>query len=349
MKFTIITPSFNQLNYLKQCVASVRDQVAVNSQQSIADGCKLTANSSVTLHHHIQDAQSSDGTAEWLHSFCHERTQECTKKEGCGVELSFASEVDEGMYDAINKGVAFVGARQQAQGAGGETCSGQQSEGGAIPEPNSIISWLNCDEQYLPGTLNKVATFFDAHPDVDILFGGMLMVDEQGELLACRKAMPMRKLFLEASYLYNYSCAMFIRESFWKKLGGFDTSFKNAGDEDLIRRAMSRGVKSSVLDDYLASFVYGGNNLSSDPVALTEHEALKCVGSRVGRIFRLLFNLLRLTEKFLRGGHVQHTPVEYELYQGEETGVRSVLKSVNPSCRWPYESRPYLMSHRLSK
>lgn len=374
MKFSIITPSFNQLGYLKQAVASIADQVREDGGSGLDIG-------GIAVHHHVQDACSEDDTREYLA----EHIAISQKQAIDNVTFSFASEPDAGMYEAINKGIAFTCSGHQALGIGKECGIGRAAD--SVPrtegdgeesfssrkrltaisgrtaedagEPNnhslltnnsdeSIIAWLNCDEQYLPGTLQKVASFFKTHSDVDIVFGGMLMVDRKGALLACRKAMPMRRLFLEVSYLYNYSCAMFIRASLWQKLDGFDTAYKNAGDEDLVRRALKSGAKCGVLNDYLATFTYAGKNLSSDPAALVEHERLKGASSRMSRIFKLPINLIRLTEKAIRGGHVQRRPVEYEIYVGDEK-KRTKFVCETPCCRWPDQNKPYLLSHRLSK
>lgn len=294
MKFSIITPSYNQLDYLKRCVASVADQQDVEVEHWVADG------------------GSTDGTVEWLKSASSELSTD-------SYRLHFFSEADDGMYDALNKGFAR---------ASGDVCA-----------------WLNCDEQYLPGTLREVASFFGAFPAVDILFGGMLMVDPQGGFLACRKAMPMRRLFLEASYLYNFSCGMFIRKSFWDKIGGFNSEYHNAGDEELICRALRRRAKTAVYNRYLSVFTYSGENLSSNREALEEHEALKHAGVAAGRSFRLPINLLRLAEKAVRGGNVQKSPVVYEIYKDHQQ-KRCRVEVLRPVCRWPDAARPYLLSHR---
>ena len=57
--------------------------------------------------------------------------------------LRWVSEKDRGMYDAINKGFRMAG--------------------------GDIVAHLNCDEQYLPGTLAAVADVFARHPGVDIV------------------------------------------------------------------------------------------------------------------------------------------------------------------------------------
>ena len=67
-------------------------------------------------------------------------------------------EKDSGMYDAINRGF--------------------------LKSTGEIVAWLNCDEQYLPGALAKVAAFFEQHPEVDVLFGDSVLLDAQGEILS---------------------------------------------------------------------------------------------------------------------------------------------------------------------
>ena len=71
--FFIVTPSFNQLAYLKRCVASIRDQAAPGLE----------------IRHVVIDGASTDGTPEWL------------RAEG----IEHISEPDRGMYDALNKGL----------------------------------------------------------------------------------------------------------------------------------------------------------------------------------------------------------------------------------------------------
>lgn len=71
MKFSIITPSFNQAKFIRDCIESVRAQEGVQTEHIIIDAC------------------SSDETVAVLKSHPH---------------LRWVSEPDKGQTDAINKG-----------------------------------------------------------------------------------------------------------------------------------------------------------------------------------------------------------------------------------------------------
>lgn len=71
MRFSIITPSFRNSEWLKLCVASVADQ-------------------QVELEHIVQDAGSEDGTLDWLLA---------------DARVKAYLEKDSGMYDGINRGL----------------------------------------------------------------------------------------------------------------------------------------------------------------------------------------------------------------------------------------------------
>ncbi len=110
------------------------------------------------------------------------------------------SERDGGMYDALNKGF--------------ERSNGQ------------IFAFLNCDEQYLPGTLKFVSDYFDAHPGVDALFGNALLMRPDGTHVAYRKTIPPRWPYILASHLYLLSCAMFFRSRVFADGHRFDTRYR---------------------------------------------------------------------------------------------------------------------------
>ncbi|HNJ13431.1 MAG TPA: glycosyltransferase family 2 protein, partial [Anaerolineales bacterium] len=67
----------------------------------------------------------------------------------------WVSEKDGGQAEAINKGFAR---------ATGE-----------------IIAWLNSDDYYLPGAVSAAVKMFEANPEMVLVYGNMLAVDEYGK------------------------------------------------------------------------------------------------------------------------------------------------------------------------
>lgn len=81
MKFYIVTPAYNAIEWLRRCVRSVADQVGEE----------------VEVHHHVQDGGSADGTAEWLEDWRE------THRGISGYTFTYESGRDAGMYDALNQ------------------------------------------------------------------------------------------------------------------------------------------------------------------------------------------------------------------------------------------------------
>src|ERR1700689_4417236 len=74
-----------------------------------------------------------------------------------GDRFAWVSEKDRGHPDAINKGIA-------------------RSTG-------PILGWLNSDDVYYPRALVNVLEFFDAHPDVDVVYGDANHIDEHDAVI----------------------------------------------------------------------------------------------------------------------------------------------------------------------
>ncbi len=278
MKFSIITPSLNQLPYLKRCVASVADQQGVDVEHIVIDG------------------GSTDGTVAWLQAAA-----------GRG-HLTFVSEADEGMYAALNKGF--------------DRASGE------------IFAWLNCDEQYLPGTLAFARDWFAAHSERDMLSGSALLIRPDGSLLAFRKAYPLRRYYIAASHLYNLSCGMFFRQRIWEKGIQFDISYRNIGDQDWIMRLLEAGVRTGCTNRFLSAFCFTGQNMSQREGAWIEEKKIYNQHPVPVRLLRHPLNLLRWAEKFFRGVYRQQ-PFNYAVYPETSTVERTIFHVEKASFQWP--------------
>lgn len=153
-------------------------------------------------------------------------------------------EKDAGMYDAINRGL------RRAQG--------------------DICGYLNCDEQYLPGTLAKVTTFFEAHPQIEVLFGDAILVDDRGKPLSYRRTVLPDLRHVQLSHLNTLTCATFFRRALLDRGFYFDTKWKVIGDAIWIEELLKARVTMATLPEPLSVFTFTGKNLTDTSIAEEE-------------------------------------------------------------------------------
>ena len=246
LKFSIVTPSYRQLRWLKLCVASVDDQEGVE------------------VEHLIQDAGTGPELEDWVRT--HSRAR-------------LFVESDAGMYDALNRGL------RKATG--------------------DIVAWLNCDEQYLPGALAKVAAFFEAHPQVEVLLGDADLIDEAGELLSYRRATLPSLLHLKLSHRDALSCATFVRRSVMERGLWLRPEWKAIADGIWIADLLQARVRMATWPEPLAAFTLMRENLSQSSLALEESERWRRQSTRAWiRALRLPVIALHRLRKLLHGAYV---------------------------------------------
>ena len=317
MHFLIITPSLNQRSLLSGCIRSIRDQISSESKR-------------IKIHHYIQDGGSTDGTMDLLKSNLLGKEDESSGLSE-SYTMGFSVEADEGMYQAINRGVKRgLQLRNSSSPSASEHVYDRKGE--------TLFSWLNCDEQYLPGTLEYVANYFKENPSVDILFGDYLLIDKKGELIAYRKGYPVRRAYIEASHLYTFSCTMFCRMEVFQTLNGFNETYKMVGDEDFVLRALKSGFKTKHIRKYFSVFTHTGVNLGGGERAEYEFKQRKKKSACWVKIFRFPINLMRSIEKIFSGAYLQTFPLEYAVYVDEGV-LREKRVAQKASWRWPTKVR----------
>lgn len=223
----IVTPSYNQGEFIERTIRSVLDQQYPN------------------LEYIVQDGNSTDDTLAVLNSYQEKLTQ-------------FNSNQDNGQAHAINLGFQHT--------------SGE------------IMAYLNSDDILLPGTLSYVADYFTRHPDVDVVYGHRIIINEQDQEIG-RWVLPPHndQSILWKDYIPQET--LFWRRSLWEKIGGrMDESFQFALDWDLLIRFQTAGAKFSRLPRFLAAFrLHAGQKTGTQihSVGLSEeHRLLKQVHGR---------------------------------------------------------------------
>jgi len=193
--------------------------------------------------------------------------------------LNAVSEPDGGMYDAINRAWSRASGR--------------------------YLSWLNADEQYLPGTLGRVEAVFAAHPQVDVLFANYLVVDAEGLAVALRCEIPVRRFLVANTFLNAQSCTLFFRRSLLERgLLTLDSKLRYAADMELVLRLLKHGVQFMHVDEVWSLFGIDGGNLSTHVGAVDETECVaRAYGALPWKPLRVTAMAARRGERFLRGAY----------------------------------------------
>ena len=199
---SIITPSFNQGEYIERTIQSVLQQ-EVN----------------FPFEYIVVDGGSTDETVDILKKY--------------SERIKWISEKDRGQSDALNKGISIAS--------------------------GDIIGYLNSDDIYFPGTLQKVADQFTLIPEKIWLYGMARMIDDQD--VEIRKWISWYKKINSGTYSYhrllceNYISqpAVFFKKEAFDSVGAFDLKLHYAMDYDLWLR-LTRVSPPMVIKDDLAAF-----------------------------------------------------------------------------------------------
>ena len=116
------------------------------------------------------------------------------------------------------------------------------------------MAWLNSDDLLLPGTLAYVAQYFAKHPEVDVVYGNRIMIDDDdGQIGSWILPAHDDHALTLADYVPQET--LFWRRRIWDAAGGsVDTSFAFAIDWDLLLRFRAAGARMVRLPRFLGAF-----------------------------------------------------------------------------------------------
>lgn len=222
--------------------------------------------------------------------------------------LTLYVEQDSGMYDAINRGL---------RRARGEICA-----------------YLNCDEQLLPSALARVSSFFDAHPEIDVLFGDAILVDEQGNPISYRRTVLPTLLHLRHAHLNTPTCSTFFRRKLLDRGFLFDPNWKTIGDLIWMEMLLRARVPMATLHEPLAVFAFTGGNLGSTVAAKEEGARWRGENSLTAPLKKNVAVVLHRARKFLAGAYWPRR-VEIQIYTPDSASVRQSKRAEHVGFSWP--------------
>jgi glycosyltransferase involved in cell wall biosynthesis len=167
------------------------------------------------LHYVVQDGGSSDGTQTILERYR-------------GSLHHYESAPDAGQADALNRGF------RSATG--------------------DLLGYLNADDLLLPGSLSFVARYFTAHPDVDVVYGHRIVIDEADQEIG-RWVLPPHdnEVLLWRDYVPQET--LFWRRDIWERVGAaFEETLQFVLDWELLLRFRAAGARFARLPRFLGAF-----------------------------------------------------------------------------------------------
>lgn len=222
MKISIITVVYNNEKTIKDAIQSVLGQTYKNIEYVIIDG------------------KSKDNTVNLINEY----------KENLGY---FISERDNGLYDAMNKGI--------------KACTGD------------VIGILNSDDLYQDlDVISDVMKQFKDDSKLDILYGDLIYVksDDTNKVVRNWKSKNYYNNFFENANVPPHP-SLFVRSKVYKEAGLFDLQYKLAADYELMLRMFKKyNFKSKYISRLIIKMRLGGaTNQSFTNIVNQNKEILK--------------------------------------------------------------------------
>lgn len=211
MKISIITATFNSASTLRDTIDSIFSQTYQDWELIIEDGC------------------SKDGTLAIAREY----------ESRCNGRMHIYSEKDNGLYDAMNRGIA------RATG--------------------DVIGILNSDDFYYDErVLEDIANAFE-RKDVDCVYGNLVFIDGNN---------PNKVLRIWKGS--QHECGAFLRgwhpahptfyakRMWFERFGAFNLQYAVSADFELMLRFIEKGqIRNAYIDRYFVKMRMGGESTGS--------------------------------------------------------------------------------------
>lgn len=189
---SIVTVSFNCERTIERTIKSVRDQTYKNIEYIIIDG--LSTDKTINIIKYYES--EFNGNLKWI------------------------SEIDNGLYHAMNKGV------KRATG--------------------EFIGILNSDDWYELNSVEVIVESFVKDPELQLVHGNMARYNSNNSLISIYGKRTSKFNFLDKTPYSHPTC--FIKTGVYKNYGNFDTQFNTASDYDFMLRIYYSNIKTLHID-----------------------------------------------------------------------------------------------------
>jgi len=208
MKVSIITATYNSEAFLEQTILSVLQQTYPNIEYIIVDG------------------GSTDGTLEIINKHKSKLSH-------------FISEKDDGIYHALNKGIALA--------------------------TGDVIGFLHSDDFYISDTVIEHIVNAFATKNTDAVYANLYFIDKNNTEKITRKWQSGD--YSPNSFVNGWMPphpTLFIKKEVYKIFGAFNLEFKTSADYELMLRFIHKHqIKLAYLNEFIIKMRIGGQSTAS--------------------------------------------------------------------------------------
>jgi len=172
----------------------------------------------------IIDGGSTDGTVEIIGAY------------QSGIS-KFISAPDQGIYDAMNKGIKLA--------------------------TGILVGIINSGDYLEEGALDQVAKAYAAEPAADVYHGILRVFSESGKFM---QVTGNDSSFLSTGMIEHPTC--FVKKSAYEAFGYFNLLYKSSSDYDFMLNLWQQKARFYFIESILANFYMGG--MSSQQAAVLE-------------------------------------------------------------------------------
>lgn len=231
-KFSIITVSYNSVDTIEQTILSVLNQTYSNIEYIIIDG------------------GSTDGTVDII------------KKHEDKIS-HWVSEADNGIYDAMNKGI-------------------QLATGG-------WVGILNSDDYYELDAITKIHDAILSNSGSELVYGNLKLINENGTTTIER---PITDLEMISNNMTISHPTVFVKRIIYEKFGLFNLNYKLTADWELLLRFFKSKVLFVYVNVLIANFRVGGAGSGFKVIHLNERYKIRHLYSNKKAIYYDLKDLM---------------------------------------------------------
>jgi glycosyltransferase len=235
MKISIVTCALNSTSTIKKSIKSVQKQTYKN------------------IEHLIIDGGSTDGTLEVV-------------KKIKDKKINLFSSLDNGFYDALNKGIKFT--------------------------TGNIVGVLHSDDFYRSNNVIEIVVDIFKKTKADIVYGDLIYVKKKHPFKPIRhwKAGQYSKEKLLKGWMPPHP-AVFVKKNFFNKIGFYKTNYKISADYDfLVRMFNCKDVNQVYVPKVLINMRIGGmSNKSFKNLIVKSFEDYQIIKkNKIGGLFTLI-------------------------------------------------------------